>query len=114
MYKDAYADLEATIRSWFRKHASELGPFARCLRANFMLTHVAVTHEELMRGIGSGKTRTGGLLAALEALHRPLPTSAADCPKMPEELEEEERQRKRDQLKRRAPAPRAKVKTGAA
>jgi hypothetical protein len=116
LYKDAYADLERTIRRWFKKHASELGPFARCLRANFMLTHVAVQHEELMRGIGSGKTRTGGILTALQSLHQPLPKLAADCPKMPEELEEEERQRKKQEKKDRSkpPAPRAKVTAGAA
>ncbi len=117
LYKDPYAELEGTIRAWFKKHGSELGPFARCLRANFMLTHVAVQHERLMHGIGSGQTRTGGIFEALQSLHRPLPTSAAGCPKMPEELEEErqrKKQERKDRSKGHAPAPRAKVKTGTA
>jgi hypothetical protein len=108
IYASPYADLEQTIRGWFKTHASDLGQFARCLRANFMLTYVDVAHERLMHGIGSGATRTAGILTALTDLHRPVPKSAADCPKMPEELEEEERQRKlqerKDRAKRRGPA----------
>jgi hypothetical protein len=101
LYKDPYTDLENVIRAWFSKHAAELGPFARCLRQNFMLTHVDSSHEELMRGIGSGKTRRHGVLEALKDLHRPLSKDPADCPKMPEELEEEERRRKREELRER-------------
>jgi hypothetical protein len=100
-YRSLYVELETTIRDWFKSHAAELGPFARCLRANFMLTYVGGEHEELMRGVGVGATRTGGILTALRDLHRPLPKSAADCPKMPEELEEEERRRQREPRKER-------------
>lgn len=102
VYQSPYQDLEQTIRGWFKRHASDLGQFARCLRANFMLTYVGGEHEELMRGKGSGATRTAGILTALLDLHRPAPTSTADCPKMPEELEEEERQRKAQERKNRA------------
>ena len=35
-YKSNYVKLENTIRDWFKRNAVELGPFARCLRANFM------------------------------------------------------------------------------
>lgn len=94
-YKSNYSDLEDTIRGWFRRHATELGPVARCLRANFMLTYVGGEHEELMRGVGSGTTRTGGIYTALRELNRPAPASLADCPKMPEELEEEQRRQSR-------------------
>jgi hypothetical protein len=66
-----------------------------------MLTFVGGEHEELMRGVGAGATRTGGILTALRDLHRTLPKSAADCPKMPEELEEEERRRQREPRKER-------------
>jgi hypothetical protein len=55
-----------------------------------------------MHGVGTGKSRQHGILEALEDLHRPLPKSAADCPKMPEELEEEERQRKLEEQRERA------------
>ncbi|HEX3975454.1 MAG TPA: hypothetical protein VHW96_04275 [Solirubrobacteraceae bacterium] len=96
-YKPNYDQLEKTIRDWFRRHAADLGPIARCLRANFMLTYVGGEHEELMRGGGAGATRTNGILAALRDLHRPQPQSAADCPKMPEELEEDERRRLREE-----------------
>jgi hypothetical protein len=111
LYQSPYEDLERTIRGWFKKHAGDLGQFARCLRANFMLTYVGGEHEELMRGKGSGTTRSAGILTALLDLHRAMPASAADCPKMPEELAEEERQRKiqerRDRAKGRVKAPAA-------
>jgi hypothetical protein len=120
LYASNYAALEKTIRDWFKAHASELGPFARCLRANFMLEHVAVQHEEQMRGLRSGSSQEGGILEALQSLHSKPPTSAADCPKMPEELEEEARQRKleeqrrkreeqRERRRRRPPAKKAPV-----
>ena len=95
-YKTNYVALEKTIRDWFKSHATELGSVARCLRANFMLTYIGGEHEELMRGSGSGATRTGGIITALHDLNRPPPKSAADCPKMPEELEEDERRRQRE------------------
>ncbi len=101
-YKSRYVELEATIRDWFKRHGADLGPIARCLRANFILTYVGGEHEDLMHGTGTGATRTNGILAALRDLHRPQPTSAADCPKMPEELEEEERQRQREERKHRS------------
>jgi hypothetical protein len=95
-YKSNYLALEQTIREWFKRHAGELGPSARCLRANFMLTYAGGEHEELMRGVGAGATRTGGILTALRDLHRPPWQASADCPKMPEELEDEERRRQRE------------------
>jgi hypothetical protein len=95
-YLEAAPKLENTIRGWFKRHGAELGPIARCLRANFMLTYVGGEHEELMRGGGSGTTRINGIFTALRDLNRPMPKSAADCPKMPEELEEDERRRQRD------------------
>ncbi len=94
-YKSNYLALEQTIREWFKRHGAELGAFARCLRANFMLTYSGGEHEELMRGVGAGATRTGGILTALRDLHRPPWQSPADCPKMPEELEDEERRQQR-------------------
>jgi hypothetical protein len=100
-YEDNYVALEGTIRDWFKAHASELGAFARCLRANFTLKKVGVQHEEQMRGLRSASGREGGILAALQSLHSTPPSSAADCPKMPEELEEEERQRKLEEQRRR-------------
>jgi hypothetical protein len=103
-YKTNYVALEKTIRDWFKSHATELGSVAGCLRANFMLTYIGGEHEELMRGSGSGATRTGGIITALHDLNRPPPQSAADCPKMPEELEEDERRRQRELRKQRAPA----------
>jgi hypothetical protein len=99
-YKPNYVELEGTIRDWFRRHGADLGPIARCLRANFLLTYVGGEHEDLMHGTGTGATRTNGILAALRDLHLPQPKSAADCPKMPEELEEEERQRQREERQR--------------
>src|SRR4051794_19486008 len=113
LYKTPYTNLEKEIRGWFKAHASELGDFARCLRQNFMLTYVGGAHERLMHGVGSGKTRRHGILEALEDLHRPLPKSPADCPEMPEELEEQARQRKLEEQRerrRRRKAPPAKVK----
>jgi hypothetical protein len=101
LYRSPYTDLEGEIRGWFSKHATELGPFARCLRQNFMLTYVGGEHERLMHGVGTGKSRRHGILEALQDLHRPLPKSPDDCPKMPEELEEEERQRKLEERRRK-------------
>jgi hypothetical protein len=69
-----------------------------------MLTYVGGEHEELMHGVGAGATRTGGILTALRDLHRPPSKAAADCPEMPEELEEDERRRQRERRKQRAPA----------
>jgi hypothetical protein len=117
LYKDPYTKLEGEIRGWFKDHATDLGPFARCLRQNFMLTYVGGEHERLMHGVGTGKTRRHGILEALRDLRRPLPKSPADCPKMPEDLEEEERRREleeqRERARRRRKAPAAKVKTPA-
>jgi hypothetical protein len=114
LYKDPYTNLEGEIRGWFKSHAKELGQWARCLRQNFMLTYVGGQHERLMHGVGTGKSRQHGILEALKDLHRPQPKSPADCPKMPEELEEEERQRKlEEQLERarqRRKAPAKKIK----
>ena len=101
-YKSNYVELENTIRDWFKRHAADLGPIARCLRANFILTYVGGEHEDLMHGGGTGATRTNGILGALRDLHRPQPKSAADCPKMPEELEEEERLRQREERRQRS------------
>jgi hypothetical protein len=113
LYEGKYVALEKTIRDWFKAHASELGSFARCLRANFILKHVAVQHEEQMRGRKSGSAREGGILEALQSLHAKPPASAADCPKMPEELEEEARRRRleeqRERRRRRSPAKKAPV-----
>jgi hypothetical protein len=94
-YRARYIALEQTIRDWFKLHAKELGPIARCLRANFILTYVGGEHEELMRGVGTGASRSAGILAALRDLHRPAWRSVADCPKMPEEIEEDERRERR-------------------
>jgi hypothetical protein len=103
LYESAYVALEGTIRNWFKRNASKLGPFARCLRANFMLQKVAVAHEHQMRGSKpAAGGRVGGILGALQSLHQPAPTSAADCPKMPEELEAEERLRQRRPARQRA------------
>jgi hypothetical protein len=99
-YQYYYGQLENTIRTWFKSNGAALGPIARCLRANFILTYVGGEHEELMRGGGAGATRTNGILDALRSLNRPQPKSAADCPLMPEELEEQERQRKREERQR--------------
>jgi hypothetical protein len=110
LYKDPYTKLEGEIRGWFKAHASELGPFARCLRQNFMLTYVGGQHERLMHGVGTGKTRQHGILEALKDLHRPLPKSPADCPKMPEELEEEERRRKLEERRRKLEEQRERAK----
>jgi hypothetical protein len=101
-YKSKYVELETTIRDWFKRHAADLGPIARCLRANFVLTYVGGEHEELMRGGGTGAARTNGILGALLDLHRPQPKSAADCQKMPEELEEDERLRQREERRQRS------------
>ena len=72
--------------SWFREHATDLGAFAGCLRANFTFAHVAVGHEELMRGAKIGTARakgTGSILTALNSLHQPAFKSTADCPPLP-------------------------------
>jgi hypothetical protein len=82
-YKPAYDELEGAVVAWFNTHASELGQFAPCLRANFTFMHLPVSHEELMRGVGSGQDRSGGILDALRSLHQPQMTTTADCPPMP-------------------------------
>lgn len=80
-----FTDLEKAINHWFEKHAAELkplGPLANCLCANFSVVGLPVHHEELMRGVPAGQKRdagSGGILAALRALH-PHPTTAAACP----------------------------------
>ena len=40
-YKSNYVKLDNAIRTWFEQHASELGAFAACLRANFVIKHIA-------------------------------------------------------------------------
>jgi hypothetical protein len=85
-YKPQYDALEGAIDDWFRAHCSELGPFAGCLRANFTFTHVAVGHEELMRGAKIETARaagTGTILEALRSLHRPAYKSTGECPPLP-------------------------------
>jgi hypothetical protein len=90
-YIDAYIDLDDTINAWFDKHGAKLGKFAPCLRANFTLDFVPVSHEELMRGSFAGQPRaagTGTILKAIQDLHPPRYMSAGVCPRMPRPLRE--------------------------
>jgi hypothetical protein len=70
-YKAQYALLQTAIDGWFKTHAKQLGAWAASLRANYVLTHVPVAHEELMRGVAAGTARAGaGSIAdAIRGLH---------------------------------------------
>jgi hypothetical protein len=88
-YKSNYVKLDKAIRKWFDQHSKELGAFAPCLRANFVIKHIATGHEEMMRGSKAGRDRptgSGGILDALQGLHPPEMKSTADCPPMPEPI----------------------------
>ena len=90
-YIDAYIALDKAINKWFAKHAAKLGPWAACLRANFSLDYVDVSHEELMRGSLAGQPRaagTGTILDAIRSLHPPRYLSTGACPAMPRPLKE--------------------------
>ena len=90
-YISAYIELDDDIEDWFAKHSKKLGPWAPCLRANFALDFVDVSHEELMRGSLAGRPRaagTGTILQAIRDLHPPRFMSPAACPAMPKTLRE--------------------------
>ena len=84
-YIDAYMDLDDYINAWFKKNGAKLGKWAACLRTNFALDFVPVSHEELMRGSFAGTPRapgTGTILQAIRDLHPRAtsgPTPAADA-----------------------------------
>ena len=90
-YIDAYMDLDDSINAWFKKNGGKLGKWAPCLRANFALEFVPVSHEELMRGSFAGKPRaagTGTILQAIQSLHPPRYIGTNACPPMPRPLRE--------------------------
>jgi hypothetical protein len=90
-YIDVYMELDDEINAWFAKHGAKLGKWAPCLRANFALDFVPVSHEELMRGSLAGKPRaadTGTILQAIRDLHPPRYVSTNACPPMPRPLRE--------------------------
>jgi hypothetical protein len=93
-YIGAYMALDDAIEKWFAKHGARLGPWAGCLRANFKLDFVDVSHEELMRG---------NIVEAIRDLHPPRYGSAAACPAMPRPLRE-----RFEEIEKRAKAARAK------
>ncbi len=110
-YIRRYIELDKAINRWFADHGSQLGAWAPCLRANYVLEYLDVDHEELMRGSTAGTTRakgTGTILDAITALDAPLMTSTASCPAMPKPLaerwknkkEEEEQQRREEERKK--------------
>jgi hypothetical protein len=88
-YIGAYIKLDKAIAAWFERNKAKLGAWAPCLRANYTMDYVDVTHEELMRGslADSKRTpRTGTILDAIKGLHPTLLTSTASCPAMPKSL----------------------------
>jgi hypothetical protein len=90
-YIDAYMDLDDYINAWFKKNGDKLGKWAPCLRANFALEFVPVSHEELMRGSFAGTPRapgTGTILQAIRDLHPPRYIGTNACPPMPKPLRE--------------------------
>jgi hypothetical protein len=90
-YIDAYIALDDAIERWFKAHRGKLGPWASCLRANFALDFVDVSHEELMRGSLAGTPRaagTGTILQAIRDLHPARYLSNTACPAEPKSLRE--------------------------
>lgn len=90
-YIRAYIALDEAINRWFAAHGKKLGRWAPCLRANFALDFVDVSHEELMRGSLAGRTRaagTGAIVEAIRDLHPPRYASSNACPAMPKPLKE--------------------------
>jgi hypothetical protein len=90
-YISRYIALDEAINRWFAAKADKLGPWARCLRANFTLEFVDVSHEELMRGSLAGKPReagTGTIVDAIRSLHPPRYMNTRSCPPMPEPLKD--------------------------
>ena len=88
-YIDAYIALDDAINRWFASHSAKLGAWAGCLRANFALDFVDVSHEELMRGSLAGRPRaagTGTILQAIQHLHPARFLSNKACPSMPKPL----------------------------
>jgi hypothetical protein len=73
IYADDYKPLVDALDAWFRANKKALGGFEAALRANFVVKPVALTHEELMRGVKAGTARgqgQGNILDALQALRR--------------------------------------------
>jgi hypothetical protein len=90
-YIAAYIALDNAINRWFASHSAKLGAWAGCLRANFALDFVDVSHEELMRGSLAGRPRaagTGTILQAIQDLHPARLLSNQACPPMPKTLQE--------------------------
>jgi hypothetical protein len=88
-YISVYIELDKAINRWFASHASKLGTWAPCLRANYALEYVDVLHEELMRGSVAGTKRaagTGTILDAITRLHPALLASTTACPAIPKPL----------------------------
>ena len=88
-YISAYIALDDHIAEWFRNNKRKLGPWAACLRANYTLDFVGVSHEELMRGSRAGQPRpagTGTILDAIKGLHPPAYGSPGACPPIPKSL----------------------------
>jgi hypothetical protein len=73
IYADDYKPLLDELAVWFRTNKRHLGKHEAKLRANFEVKPVALTHEELMRGVKAGTARgqgQGNILDALKALRR--------------------------------------------
>jgi hypothetical protein len=90
-YINAYINLDDAIGRWFTRNKTKLGAWASCLRANYTMEYVGVSHEELMRGSPAGSKRpagTGTILDAIKGLHPARLTSTAGCPAMPKSLAE--------------------------
>jgi hypothetical protein len=96
-YIDAYIALDNAIGKWFADHGAKLGGWAGCLRENFALDFVDVSHEELMRGSLAGRPRaagTGAIAQAIRDLHPARRLSAQACPAMPAPLAERHKRAK--------------------
>jgi hypothetical protein len=96
-YIDQYIALDDHIADWFARHP-KLGPWAPCLRANYVLDYLDVDHEELMRGSKAGTPRTAGtgnILDAIKGLHQPQWSSPSACPPIPKPLAVRANRRKR-------------------
>jgi hypothetical protein len=72
-YAKSYKPLVDALDAWFRINKRHLGTYEAKLRANFLVQPIALTHEELMRGVKAGTARgtgQGNILDALKAMRR--------------------------------------------